>query len=127
MVSIATVNLQNMTHRDDIQISTDMIATAARKLNNWKATGPDCIHNFWIKHLSSLHPRLANHIQTVISGEIPDWLTLGRTVLLMKSKEVGAEVVVTNYRPITCLSSLWKLITSLLSNEIIHHLNNNKV
>ena len=121
-----TANLQNMTDQDNIHITSDMISAAAKKLNNWKATGPDCIHNFWIKHLSSLHSRLAVHIQKVISGDIPDWLTLGRTVLLLKSKETGAEVV-SNYRPITCLSSIWKLVTSLLSNEIIHHLNYNHV
>ena len=40
------------------------------------------------------------------TGEVPEWLTKGKTVLIMKDKEMGTDV--TNYRPITCLSLMWK-------------------
>jgi len=67
---------------------------------------------------------LASQIQAVVDGEVPDWLTLGRTVLILKNKTIGAEAV-TNCQPITCLSNIWKLITSIVYKSIIHHLNNN--
>ena len=103
-----------------------MVSNAAHKMSNWRAPGPDGIHTFWMKHLSSLHPRLASQIQNCVDGEVPRWLTLGRTVLIMKNKEVGPEVV-TNYRPITCVSNLWKLATSMMSAAIVCHLNRNQV
>jgi len=87
-----------------------------------ESNGPDCIQNFWIKHVQLC----TTHIQTMISGEIPDWLTLRRTVSLLKSKEVGAELV-TNCRPIMYLSGLWRLITLLLFLEILHHFDSKKV
>ena len=46
---------------------------------------------------------------------------LGRTVLIMKNKDIGPEVV-SNYCPITCLSNIWKLITSIVAEEILSHL-----
>ena len=39
----------------------------------------------------------------------------------MKNKDIGPKVV-TNYRPITCLSTTWKLLTSIISNAICDHL-----
>ncbi len=82
-------DLQDMPSQECVHISTNMVASAACKLRNWKAPGPDGIHNFWIKHLSTLHNRLASQIQDVIDGEVPKWFTAGRTVLIMKNREVG--------------------------------------
>ena len=93
-----------------LTVTPRLVASVTKRLNNWKSPGPDCVHNFWIKHLTNLHSRLASQIQAVVDGEVPDWLTLGRTVLILKNKTTGAEVV-TDYRPITCLSNIWKLIT----------------
>ena len=115
-----------MTSQEHIHISTSMVSSAARKLSNWRASGPDGIYTFWVKYLSSLYPWLAAQIQDCVVGEVPRWLTLGRTVLIMKNKEVGPDVV-TNYRPITYLSNLWKLATSLMSAAIVCHLNSNQV
>ena len=58
-----TTDLQNMSSQGQIHISTSTVSSAARKLNNWRAPGPDGIHNFWIKHFSHLHPCLAEQIQ----------------------------------------------------------------
>jgi len=41
----------------------------------------------------------------------------------MKGKSKGTEV--TNYRPITCLSPIWKLLTSIFSQKIYNHLKSN--
>ena len=43
-------------------------------------------------------------------------MTKGRTVLIQKDKSKGN--VASNYRPITCLPIVWKLMTGILAEEI---------
>ena len=50
-------------------------------------------------------------------------MTTGRTVLLQKDKLKGTAVE--NYRPITCLPTMWKLLSGVLGAEIQNHLNTN--
>ena len=94
------------------------------KISNWKAPGPDGVQGYWSKMLVSMQERVALHLQNCITrGEIPDWMTTGRTVLLLKDKSKENEV--RNYRQITCLPLMWKLITSILAGEIYNHLEEN--
>ena len=62
---------------------------------------------------------------SVLSGVVPERLTKSRTVLIMNDQTKGTEV--TNYRPITCLSLMWKFFTSILSEGIYSHLDNNNL
>ena len=50
-------------------------------------------------------------------------MTTGRTVLLLKDKSEVNEV--SNYRPITCLPLMWKLLTGVVAVEIYSHLEKN--
>ena len=84
-------------------------------------TGKDKIQGYWIKNLSSLHERLAWQLQSVVEGNIPEWISQGCTGLIMKNKNIEPKVV-TNYRPTNCLSPTWKLLTSIISNAIYDHL-----
>ena len=43
------------------------------------------------------------------------WMTKGRTMLLQKDKEKGKPS--SNYRPITCLSLIWKLLAGVIPEE----------
>ena len=88
--------LHNLCAQERFVVTASLVATAAKKLNNWKSPGPDRVHNFWIKHLTSLHDWLVSQIQVTLDNEVPDWLTLGRTVLILKNMAVGAKVV-TNF------------------------------
>jgi len=122
---IPTVESFHSLHaQEGLTVTPRLVTTVAKKLNKWKSPGPDCAHNFWMNHLTNLHSCLASQIQAVVDGEVPDWLTFGRTVLILKNKAIGAEVVI-NYWPITCLSNIWKLITSIISKSIVIHLNSN--
>ena len=70
-----------------------------------------------IKNLTSLHLALAAMFNECLTSEVvPDWLTKGTTYLIIKDKSKGNDV--TNYRPITCLSLLWKLFTGILAEEM---------
>ena len=46
------------------------------------------------------------------SGFVPSWLTKGRTSLLQKDKSKGN--ITSNYRPITCLPLMWKLLLGVI-------------
>ena len=50
-------------------------------------------------------------------------MTTGRIVLLLKDKSKRNEV--SNYRPITCLPLMKKLITGIAADEIYNHLEEN--
>ena len=64
-------------------------------------------------------------MQVAMETDIPEWMGTARTVLIMKDKEKGP--VVENCRPITCLPRTWKLLTSIISEEIYEHLDKNRV
>jgi hypothetical protein len=49
----------------------------------------------------------------------PDWLTTGITYLLPKS---GDSKEVRNYRPITCLTTMYKTLTGIIAKRISTHL-----
>ena len=54
-----------------------------RKMANWKAPGPDGVRGFWFKRFPSLHASLTVALGLCLdSGEVPDWLVKGRTVLI---------------------------------------------
>ena len=53
-------------------------------------------------------------------GVVPDCLTKGQTVLIQKDK--SKENITSNYRPITCLPLVWKLLTGILADEIYDYL-----
>ena len=49
----------------------------------------------------------------------PDWLTTGITYLVPKS---GDRKEVRNYRPITCLMTMYKTLTGIITKRISTHL-----
>ena len=53
------------------------------------------------------------------------WLTRERTSLLQKDKSKGN--VASNYRPITCLPLMWKLLTGAIADQIVTHLDQKKL
>ena len=61
----------------------------------------------------------------MLSGFVPSWLTRGRTSLLQKDKSKGN--VASNYRPITCLPLMWKLLAGVIAYQIYAHLDQEKL
>ena len=51
---------------------------------------------------------------------VPDWLIKEQTALIKKDKAKGN--IASNYRPITCLTLVWKLLTGILTDEIYDYL-----
>ena len=87
----------------------------------WKAAGPDHAQEFWFKKATSLHTKLKQHLKEYVNAcQVPIWMTECRTVLIMKDKSEGT--VVGNYRPITCLPLMWKLLTTIFPEAMYGYL-----
>ena len=94
--------LAGVEEQAEVKISYNDIEQGIRKMANWKAAGPDGVRGFWFKKFRSLHGVIARSLQDYLdSGEVPEWMVKGRTVLIQKIPAKGTAVG--NYRPITCL------------------------
>ena len=56
-------------------------------------------------------------------GNVPEWIVKGRTVLIQKDTMKGTQA--DNYRPITCLPIMWKLLTGIMGEKLYQHLERN--
>ncbi|KAL3273358.1 hypothetical protein HHI36_014806 [Cryptolaemus montrouzieri] len=104
----------------DITITAEDISGTLKRSNNWAAPGPDRLHNFWWKYFKSTHKTIATLFQRALEDptSVSAQLT-GVTHLLPKS---GDSQDPRNYRPITCLPTLYKLMTAILTMHINKHI-----
>ena len=116
--------MTNIRKQQDVTISLDDVKGGIRKMKNWKAPGPDWVRGFWFKKFPSLHENLTEALKDCLeSGETPEWMVKGRTVLIQKDPVKGT--LVSNYRPIACLPLMWKLLTGIFAEKIYDHLLSN--
>ena len=101
--------------QERVSISVEKLRKQCRKIPNWKAPGRDGVQGYWIKKLSSLHERVSSQMNRILIGEddLPEWMTHGHTVLCQKDPRKGNTA--DNYRPITCLPLMWKLLTGVIA------------
>ena len=84
---------------------------------NWKSPGPDLVQGFWLRNFSSLHKRVRLQLKECLDSV---FVSRGRTSLLQKHNSKGN--VASNYRPISCLPLMWKLLTGVIADQIYAHL-----
>ena len=108
--------------QEGVTISIENVRKQAKKIPNWKSPGKDGVQGYWIKNLTSMHDRIADQLNNILMGTdtLPTWLTHGRTVLCQKDPRKGN--VVENYRPITCLPLMWKLMTGIIADQMYDYL-----
>ena len=110
----------NVKKQEKIDITIGSSKKILGRMPNWKSPGPDLVHGFWLKNISSLNERVRLQLKECLdSGLVPD-LTRESTSLLQKGKTNSN--VARNYRPITCLPLMWKLSTSVIADQIYAHL-----
>jgi hypothetical protein len=98
------------------------VAEALRTQINWKTPGGDQIPNFWLKHLTATHKHIAAIFNKLIEEDpLPEWLMAGVTFLIPKSENTKNPK---NYRPVTCLPTKHKLITSIISRRMQKYMDN---
>ena len=92
---------------------------------NWKSPGSDGVQGYWIRNLSNLHNSTALQLDRYLQeNNLPKWMVTGKTLLCIKEIQKGNLVL--NFRPITCLPLIWKLLTGILAEELYEHLEKNK-
>ena len=105
---------------EDFEITTEMIKHQVKKIKNWTASRKDEVHGYWLKHLFSLRTRIAKQLHNLLkTGAIESWMTTGKTTFVMKNKEGKLP------RPITCLPTIFKLMTAYIAESMINHFENN--
>ena len=96
-----------------------------RKSQKWKSPRIDEVPNCCLNAFSSIH-RITNCFNKVIENteRNPKWFAQGMTYLQPKSNETNKSK---NYRPITCLSTILKMLTSIITERTYSFLNTNNI
>ena len=116
----------NVKKQKKIDITTGSLKKILGTMPNWKSPGPDLVQGFWLKNFSSLHERVRLPLKECLdSGFVSSWLTRRRTSLLQK--DTSKVNVASNYRAITCLPLMWKLLTGVIADQIYAHLDQEKL
>mgnify|MGYP007065339753 CR=1 FL=1 len=53
---------QGVPQQANVEITPDILKALIKRMPNWKSPGPDEVHGFWIKNLTSLHTRITNQL-----------------------------------------------------------------
>ena len=125
-------NLKEEKHKaglkqENVGITAEQVTKQCRKMPNWKAWGTDGVQGFCLKKITSCHERIAIQLNSLLNKEaaLPLWMTLGKTILCQKDPAKGNEV--SNFRPISCLPLMWKLMISILADGMYAYLDENSL
>ncbi|KAL1448095.1 hypothetical protein WDU94_012293 [Cyamophila willieti] len=119
-------NADTISPMNEVRITLDDIQSNIKKSINWKAPGIDGIQNFWWKYFPATHVFLMQFFNNYLENpeNIPEIFTKGKTVLIYKKNNpLDAQ----NYRPITCLLTVYKLFTSIIKNKVYEHVIENNI
>lgn len=102
------------------------ITKVINKAHNWKSPGLDNIHNYWLKSFTQTHKYLAKFFNSFINdpGSAPGYFARGQTYMLPKDDDTKNPA---KYRPITCLNTMYKLMTGVLTDRLYAHLIGNGI
>ena len=112
------INLQNNDEILNSQITDDEIKKCVNKLHNNKSPSEDMIINEYIKStIEIMLPIYRSYFNIILdSGNIPEtWL---KGIICPIYKRSGSPTSPENYRPITLVSCLSKLFTSIISTRL---------
>ena len=102
-------SVNNITEATYIEITTNKIESGISRFSNWKSPGLYKLHNLWWNKLTTLHPKLVVAFDKLIAQpeNCPDCLTTGQRTLIAKKEPTQN---LSNYRPITCLPTMYKIL-----------------
>ena len=105
---------------DEIPDKEKAWLAALSKVRSWTAPGPDGIPGYWLKAFKRMRGFVKELLFKMLEGEsdIPNWFVKGRTVLIPKE---GSEGQPDQFRPITCLNTMYKLFTGTMAAIIMDH------
>ena len=99
-----------------------MVTQQTTKVPDWKCPGPDGVQGYWLKTFLALHERIETQMNDMINSrmDITEWMVIGKTILCQKDSGKGNAV--DNYRPISCLPFMWKLMIGIIANSVYEYL-----
>ena len=112
---------------EDITITPDKVRTLLLNLDSSKQGGEDEINNKLLKLVAcSLDKPLCKLLNILIQhGVFPDSWKLGVVIPIFKNK--GSKMDANNYRPVTLLNSMSKILEKVIYDELLSHLLQNKL
>ena len=107
-------------------IEESEVAEALKKSHKWRSLGVDKVPNFWLDTLHATYKCMASNLNKIFENpkNIPTWICKRHTFLIPKCEETTDPK---NYRPITCLPTTYKLLTSRMAERVHKHLEENKI
>lgn len=100
------------------------IKRVVKALKNWVAPGVDKIQNYWWKYTTTCHGTLEKQVKECFQD--PDktqaFFTVGLPTMIFQS---GDPKNPQNFRPITCLPSIYKILTAVVTTKINSYLEGN--
>ena len=121
-IVIAQPELESVSAK--LPMKTTLLKKIIKKRKNWSAPGADGIQNYWWKKFNVTWRPVINVFKEMIDNptSIREWFTIGMTILLPKTKDLEQ---VSEYRPITCLNTIYKIFTGLIANHMKEHVIDN--
>ena len=97
-----------------------------KKRKNWSSPGVDGIQNFWWKKFPSIHENLVGTMRKwcIRPEEMLNIIPVGKTFLIPKTNRLDLP---SEYRPITCLNTIYKVFTGLIAGYLKDHLMTNEI
>jgi len=106
---------------DWMTIQITEITSYLSQAHNCKSPRNDQIQNYWLEAFPATHRHITKNFNAIIEepDKAPDWLTTGITYMIPKSRDSKE---VRKYRPITCLTTIYKILTGIIAKRISAHL-----
>ena len=121
-INILTRELEGLEEGPKVEIHIDLLKTTLKKISNWKPLGDDGLHGFWFKKFTSIHNRLALEINSCLQRAlVPEW----KDHIGLKDASKGTTQ--NNYRHISCLPIMWKILTVQIREEIYYTLTSRRL
>ncbi|KAG0435384.1 LINE-1 retrotransposable element ORF2 protein [Dictyocoela muelleri] len=125
LADIVSRTMKPMITNLELNLNDELINTVIEKLPNWKATGVDRIYNFFIKCIKSLRKPLIKEIKRLCENPslIPEIFFQTLTYMIPKNNDPKPS----EFRPISCMSNIYKIITKVLTINLYNILEVNNI
>ena len=114
--------LHGVERQRELTIITEMLERQLRKIPTGRhLVLMECKGTGW-KILTAFMTCIKDQLDNCVQGRnsVPKWITSGRTTLNMKDANKGT--VASNFRPITCLLLMWKLLMDMIAESLCNYL-----